>query len=314
MVNSERKQEFEKQQYRVVGNHSVVKVCSWTKQCLRGRGTCYKNTFYGIQTWRCVEMSPTWLCNHSCQFCWRDTTSSCGVEWQGRVDEPKEIVDGCVREWRDLLYGFGGSETVDKQKYSEVDKPLHFAISLTGEPTLYPKLPELIKEIHSRGMTSFLVSNGTIPGMLQKLLDEGEQPTQLYISLISPDKQTYETVARPLLKNSWEKIMETMQLLKKFNRSVVRITAVKDLNMQNAKGYAQIINKAQPDFIEIKGYMNIGHAMKRLKVENMPTHSEIKDFSEKLSKLTGYHYTDEREESRVVLLVKDLNKELKIKF
>ena len=26
-------------------------------------------------------------------------------------------------------------------------QPLHFAISLTGEPTMYPRLPELIDEI-----------------------------------------------------------------------------------------------------------------------------------------------------------------------
>ena len=112
MITPERKADFEKQQYRVVGNHSVVKVCSWTKQCLRGKGTCYKNTFYGIKTWRCVEMSPTYLCDHRCQFCWRDTSCS-GTNWVGPVDDPKTIVDGCVREWRDLLYGFGGFEKTD---------------------------------------------------------------------------------------------------------------------------------------------------------------------------------------------------------
>ena len=147
---------------------------------------------------------------------------------------------------------------------------------------------------------------------LKKLLDEEAQPTQLYITLIGGDKETYEKVARPLFKNSWDKVMETMPLLKQFKRSVIRITAVKDLNMNNVKGYAQIINDAQPDFIEIKGYMNIGHAMKRLKVENMQTHSEIKEFAKKLAELTRYHYAGEREESRVVLLVKDLGKDLKI--
>lgn len=312
MLTKEKKEEFEKQQYRVVGNHSVVKVCSWTKQCLRGKGTCYKNTFYGIKTWRCVEMSPTWHCDQRCLFCWRDTEDNTTTQWKGPIDEAKTIVEGCVREWRDLLYGFGGSETTDMEKYSEVDKPLHFAISLTGEPTLYPKLPELIKEIHSQGMTTFLVSNGTVPGMLQRLLDEEAEPTQIYLSLVGSNEEVYKQTARPLLKDSWNKIMESMKLLKKFNRSVIRMTLVKDLNMKNPEEYSAIIKIAQPDFIEVKGYMHVGHSQKRLKQENMPSHKEIQEFANKLALETGYTYKDEREESRVVLLVKDLNKKQKI--
>ena len=304
MITPERKADLEKQQYRIVGNHSVVKVCSWTKQCLRGKGCCYKNTFYGIKTWRCVEMSPTILCDQRCLFCWRDTEHSSTTKWAGPIDDPKTIVDGCIKEWRELLYGFGGSETVDKEKYKEVDKPLHFAISLTGEPTLYPRLPEMIKEIHNRGMTTFLVSNGTIPGMLNKLLEEEAEPTQLYISLVGANKEMFETIARPILKEAWEKLQESLAIMHKFKRSVIRMTMVKGLNMTQAEKYAEIIKKAKPDFIEVKGYMHVGHSQKRLKQENMPTHAEIQEFARQIAELTGYHYTDEREESRVVLLVK----------
>ena len=311
ILTEEKRKKFEKQQYRIVGRHSVVKVCSWTKQCLRGKGNCYKNTFYGIKTWRCVEMSPTWLCDHRCLFCWRDTAYA-WPKWQGPIDEPKEIVDGCIKEWRDLLYGFGGSETVDKEKYKEVDKPLHFAISLTGEPTFYPKLPELIKEIHSRGMTTFLVTNGTVPGMIQRLLDEA-QPTQLYVSLVGCDKETYEKTARPLPKDAWGNLMKTLSLIKQFNRSTIRLTMVKDINMHEPEKYAELIKIAQPDFIEVKGYMHIGYARDRLKVTNMPEHNEIQEFAKKIAKLTGYHYTQEREESRVILLEKDLSKNSIIK-
>jgi tRNA wybutosine-synthesizing protein 1 len=315
MLTKERKEDFEKQQYRIVGNHSLVKVCSWTKQCLRGKGNCYKNTFYGIKTWRCVEMSPTYLCNQRCKFCWRDTDNFSGKKWTGGIiDDPKTIVDGCLYEWRKLLYGFGGSEITDKEKYKEVDKPLHFAISLTGEPTLYPKLPELIKEIHSRGISTFLVSNGTVPRMIERLLKEKTEPTQLYISLTGPNKEIYEKISRPLLKNSWEDIMKTLSIIHKFKRSVIRMTIVKNYNMKNIKEYAEIIKMAKPDFIEVKGYMHVGHSQKRLKQTDMPSHAEIQEFAKKIAKETKYHYFDEREESRVILLVKDLKKERKIKF
>lgn len=42
MVTPALKKNLEKQRYTVVGSHSGVKVCRWTKSMLRGRGGCYK--------------------------------------------------------------------------------------------------------------------------------------------------------------------------------------------------------------------------------------------------------------------------------
>ena len=36
-----------KQGYKLIGSHSGVKLCRWTKAMLRGRGGCYKHSFYG---------------------------------------------------------------------------------------------------------------------------------------------------------------------------------------------------------------------------------------------------------------------------
>ena len=36
-----------------------VKLCRWTKGMLRGRGGCYKHTFYGISSYQCMEMTPS---------------------------------------------------------------------------------------------------------------------------------------------------------------------------------------------------------------------------------------------------------------
>jgi tRNA wybutosine-synthesizing protein 1 len=49
---------LEKQQYRIVGNHSAVKICHWTKESIRERGFCYKQQFYGINAHRCLQMTP----------------------------------------------------------------------------------------------------------------------------------------------------------------------------------------------------------------------------------------------------------------
>ena len=40
------------QGYKIIGSHSGVKICRWTKSQLRGRGGCYKHSFYGIESHR----------------------------------------------------------------------------------------------------------------------------------------------------------------------------------------------------------------------------------------------------------------------
>lgn len=60
-----------KQGYAIVGSHSGVKICRWTKSALRGRGSCYKFSFYGINSHQCMETTPSLSCSNKCVFCWR---------------------------------------------------------------------------------------------------------------------------------------------------------------------------------------------------------------------------------------------------
>ncbi|MBN1159983.1 MAG: 4-demethylwyosine synthase TYW1, partial [Candidatus Diapherotrites archaeon] len=90
-LTKEQIEKLEKQQYRVVGNHSVVKICEWCKKSLRGEGVCYKQKFYGIKSHRCLQMSPALLCDQRCLFCWRDTSIFNSLGWIGAVDNPEEI-------------------------------------------------------------------------------------------------------------------------------------------------------------------------------------------------------------------------------
>tara|TARA_B100000315_G_C14476837_1_gene541035 strand:- start:352 stop:1125 length:774 start_codon:yes stop_codon:yes gene_type:complete len=257
-------------------------------------------------------MTPSFLCSHRCCFCWRDIGFT-PSEWKGKVDSPKEIVDGCVKAHVEYLQGFGGSARADYKRFKEALKPLHFAISLFGEPTFYPKLPELIDEIHRREMTSFLVTNGTNLDMLKKLLKH--QPTQLYVTLPAPDEKTYEKVCKPLVKNGWSKIQESLELLSRFKcRKAIRLTLVKDINMVNAEGYAKILKNVEADFIELKAYMWVGYSIERLSIENMPRHPEVRKFAEEVAGLAGLKIIDEKENSRVVLLMKKDRKDRVMRF
>jgi len=59
-----------------------------------------------------------------------------------------------------------------------------------------------------------------------------------------------------------------------------------------------------PNFVEVKAFMSVGGARKRLPYEAMPMHSEIKEFAEQLEKNSSYRIRDEKSDSRVVLLAR----------
>ncbi|KAF4753197.1 S-adenosyl-L-methionine-dependent tRNA 4-demethylwyosine synthase, partial [Perkinsus olseni] len=50
MVTKKHRAALTREGYRLVGSHSAVKLCRWTKHQVRGRGGCYKHSFYGIES------------------------------------------------------------------------------------------------------------------------------------------------------------------------------------------------------------------------------------------------------------------------
>jgi len=301
MITKTRKAKLEKQAYRLAGNHSVVKVCLWAKNKLRNKGTCYKHKFYGIKSWRCVQMSPVLdLCNLKCRWCWRDIDYK-GKKLPLKLDSPKDIINSCIEEHKELLQGFLGEAKTKKKIFEEAMKPMHFAISLTGEATFYPYLPELIDEINKRGFTSFLVSNGTNPKMINKLVKH--QPTQIYITLPAPDKETYEKICSPLIKNGWENIIKSLKLLKHFKRSCIRLTLAKNMNLVSPEKYGKLLKPIKFNFLELKSAMPVGYARYRMAYAEMPSFLELNEFSKELCKHAGLKIINRQKVSTVILAV-----------
>jgi tRNA wybutosine-synthesizing protein 1 len=301
---------LEKQHYSIVGKHSAIQICRWTKKSLLDSGACYKEQFYGIKSHECCQMSPAVMwCQNQCQHCWRAIELNLGLKIK-KFDKPKKIIESCIIAQKKMLSGFKGNSRVNMKKWREAQNPSQFAISLSGEPTLYQELAELINELRKQGKTSFLVTNGLLPEKILELKRKKALPTQLYVSLNYWNEKLFRKITKNKARNSWKKLNETLSLLSDLpTRRVIRMTLVRDLNMKNEKEYAKMIKKSNADFIEVKGYMSVGFARKRLGYERMPTHSEIKNFSEKLLKfLPEYKFLDEKIESRVVLLGKDTEK------
>ncbi|MFP3259473.1 MAG: 4-demethylwyosine synthase TYW1 [Sulfolobus sp.] len=301
--------ELEKEKYHLVGSHSVYKKCHWTHEALTSNRYCYKGKFYGIESHRCVQMSPSaaW-CWFRCIHCWRLEPEDIGLDWDETKipyeDEPEIIVEQSIEEHKRAVSGYFGREGVSKEKVVEAMNPKHVAISLTGEPTLYSRLGELIKEYHKRGLTTFLVTSGVRPDILASL---EEEPTQLFVSLQAPNEKKHKLINRPIVANSWNLVMETLKMLPSFSSpTVIRMTMIKGFNMseEDANEFAKIIEIAQPTYIEVKAYMHVGPSTYRLTKDAMPRHSEIREFAKLLSSLTGYKILSEHVPSRIVLLSK----------
>lgn len=305
---------LKKQKYHLVGTHSAVKRCRWLYESLVHNRNCYKQRFYGIKSHQCLQMTPSvFHCTLHCVFCWRAQSGDHNLSWnESRMpewDDPEYIIEGCIREQKRILSGYKANSKADQEKCLEALTPRHAAISLAGEPTLYPNLNGLIKNFHGRGFTTFLVSNGTVPETLSSL---GEEPTQLYISVSAFDKTTFSQVCRPHVSDAWKKINETLDLLPSFKcPTVIRLTLARHVNLKHPELYAQLIRKADPTYLEPKAYMHVGFSRLRLGYGNTPTHSEIRDFATQLANELGYNILDEYADSRVVLLSR-LEKPIKL--
>ena len=297
---------LKRQRYKLVGNHSAAKLCLWTRKSIKtgGKEVCYKEKFYGdigIKSHGCLQCTPavSW-CSLNCPFCWRALDMGLGQKIE-QEDEPEFIVNGLIEAQRELLTGLGGVPH-DEKFLKEAQNPTNAAISLSGDPCCYSKLSGMIGEFRNRNIKTFLVTNGTFPGRLESL---NNLPTQLYVSLCSYDKEFFEKFQKPIMKDAWKKLNQTLELLPSLKtRKVIRLTMVKDLNMKEPEKYAKLIEKAMPNFVEVKSFMSVGFSRQRLPYSSMSSHEEIREFSEKLSASLGYKIANEKKDSRVVLLKK----------
>lgn len=303
-----------KQKYHIAGQHSAAKLCHWADSTLKGGEGCYKNRFYGISSHRCLQCTPVLLfCNHACVFCWRmmpERKMAFGempgkrFEW----DEPGKIADWLLRAQREIISGYGGNGKVSGALYKEALAPKHVAISLTGEPTMYPHLERLLEEFHERGMTTFLVTNGTFPERVERWKT---LPTQFYVSMVAPSEKVYKKAIRPASPGLWKKYLRMLELMPQIGRrtrTVLRMTLARGVNESDLEGYARQIKIAQPHYVEVKSMVFVGGARqpgRGLSLSSMLSMQEIGGIAQKLAEMTGYQMADRHVLSRVALLCRD---------
>jgi len=303
------KAKLQKAKYGVY-NHSAVELCHWTKKSFANEGSCYKHKFYGISTHQCMEMTPTAMnCENRCIYCWRPTEFYDTLKMpEELVDEPEIIVEKLMAERKKLIMGYYGNPKNDKCKLDESLLPAHYAISLSGEPTMYPMLPQLIKYLKSLKPTKsiFLVTNGQEPDMLRKLYEEDSLPTQIYLSTNASNKKMFYLINRPRHKDAWERWWNSLRILSVIKtRTVLRMTLIRGYNDSSSfvKEFAEMMGQGNPHFIELKSYMHIGMSNQRLDQDRMLEMHEVRDFANKICKeMLAFKVMDESAISRIVVL------------
>jgi len=312
--NLEKVQEaLKKMGYRFAGKHSAVQICRWTKNALRGDGVCWKEKFYGISCAGCCQMTPSVMwCENQCLHCWRPIEMNLGADLP-TVDDPIEILDGIVAARKKLLMGFKGRRGIDMKKFKEALEPSLYTMSLSGEPTIYPRLGEMFAEIRRRGAVSFLVTNGLNPDVVKNL---ETLPTQITVSMNAPNEKLFDVWHRSIKKNAWEVFNETLDVIRDLKnvRRVVRLTLVDvgeegkfnemtNMSGENVGEYCDLIRKASPDFVHVKGYKSVGYARARMGYDKQPWFEAIKEYALKMNEeLDDYEVGAEDERSCVVML------------
>jgi tRNA wybutosine-synthesizing protein 1 len=304
MLTTRQKAQLTKEGYKIIGTHSAVKLCRWTKHQLRGRGACYKHSFYGITSSQCMEATPSLACANKCVFCWRHHKNPTATEWKWAMDDPEEIVREAIEKHQAMIRECKGIPGVMEDRFKKALTPQHCALSLVGEPSMYPRINEMCGALHKQGISTFMVTNAQFPDAIKALCPV----TQLYVSVDAATRDALKAVDRPLFSDFWERFLDSLRALKhKKQRTVYRLTLVRDQNMKDPQEYAKLVALGEPDFLEIKSVTFCGESKASdLTMGNVPWHEEVKQFTEAILAEEGlgekYELACEHQHSCITLL------------
>merc|ERR1719379_893212 len=186
------------------------------------------------------------------------------------MDPPDVIVSEGIEQHRKMIRECKGIPGVKKERFEEAMTVRHCALSLVGEPIMYPRINDLVTDLHRRHISTFLVTNAQFP----EAIDNLKPICQLYVSVDAATKEALKAVDRPLFADFWERYLDSLRALKeKKQRTVYRMTLVKGHNMSDAADYARLVALGEPDFIEIKSVTFCGESKaSSLSISNSPWH------------------------------------------
>jgi len=248
---------------------------------LRGRGGCYKHTFYNINSSQCMEMTPSLACANKCVFCWRHHTNPVSRTFRWKQDPPQMLIAGGMAGHYRMIKQMRGVPGVTPERLADAMNIRHCALSLVGEPIMYPQINEFCDLLHENHISSFMVTNAQFPEQLRNL----KPVVQLYLSIDAPTPEELKRIDRPLFEDYWERCLGCVkELHAKKQRTVFRLTLVNQYNESNVTAYADLVSMGWPDFIEVKGvtYCGTSNSSTLTMKNNVPRHDEVIAFCQAL--------------------------------
>lgn len=187
------------------------------------------------------------------------------------------IVQQAVEMHVSMIKEAKGIPGVQMDRWEQAHTVKHCALSLVGEPIMYPRIDEFLADLHERNISTYLVTNGQHP----QAIDSLRPITQLYVSVDASTPETLEEIDRPLFKDAWERLRTSLKCLKnKGQRTVARLTVVKGWNSDEIVGYAKLIALGHCSLIELKGVTFCGKSdASNLNMSNSPWHHEVKEIA-----------------------------------
>ena len=212
---------------------------------------------------------------------------------------------GAIKNHYEMIKQFKGVPGVKPDRFAEGFSIKHCALSLVGEPIMYPEINKFCTMLHEKGISSFLVTNAQFPDAIKSLVPV----TQLYVSVDAGTKESLKKIDRPLFKDFWPRFIDSLKALSdKGQRTVYRLTVVKAWNSDEIEAYAKLVQLGRPDFIEIKGVTFCGDSKSDdgLTMKNVPWHEEVRHFVSMLvDMLDDYAIACEHEHSNCVLVAQN---------
>jgi tRNA wybutosine-synthesizing protein 1 len=222
-----------------------------------------------------------------------------------QVNEPGDLIAGFEEKHLEMIKAMRGVPGVLPERLAEASKSVkHCALSLVGEPIIYPRINEMLTGLHRKGISTFMVTNAQFPDEMESLVPV----TQLYISIDAPTPEELKAVDRPLFSDFWERFLECVdQLRVKRQRTVFRLTLVNGWNTQALSKYVQLVRRGGPDFIEVKGVTYCGDSTASpLTIKHCPYHAEVRAYCKAMvAELgEGYELASEHAHSNIVLIAR----------
>ncbi len=125
------------------------------------------------------------------------------------MDEPEYILAHFMNLHNNMVKQLRGVPGVTPERFEEAKRIRHCALSLVGEPIMYPKINELLALLHKERISTFLVTNSQFPKQIAAL----GPCTQQYCSIDAGNKEDLKKVDRPLNRNFWELFLESIDQL-----------------------------------------------------------------------------------------------------